>query len=111
MLPLILSSQFTHLYIYLCSCAAALRSIYSEKQKLCVCVGSYINTCQSLSSCFSFCVSAAAVRPSSSAALGGNRLVNQGIKPTDNLQEIPSDRRSSRELLSCLKEKWNNRLF
>lgn len=48
---------------------------------------------------------------SSLVALGGNRLVNQWIKPTDHQQEIPADRRSYWELLSCLKEKWNNRLL
>lgn len=47
-----------------------------------VCVGSYINTSESLLIFFFLC-SCRAAGPSSSAALGGNRLAYQWIKPTD----------------------------
>lgn len=68
-------------------------------------VGSYINTFARVS------LVAVLLSRLVPAAFGGNRLVNQWIKPTDNLQEIPPDRRPHRDLPSRLEEKWNNGFF
>lgn len=102
--------QFTHLFTFTCAAAADLW-VFTLRNRSFAALPDRISTCQSLCSRFSFCASAAVVEHSSSAALGGNRLVNQWIKPTHNLQEIPAGRRSYGELQSCLKEKWNNRLL